>query len=177
MSEIKKEGAGFVGCEYKEISAGGERAAFCLDCYESFGWILDERTQKSTSSKGKLILRRERKIVNKAELTRLQRHFEACMEEIGALENSKTTNASIAALCIGLMGTVFMALATFAAVHAPPLYVLSALLAVPGLIGWILPYFVYQKLTARRTTVVRELIERKYDEIYGICEQGHQLLN
>lgn len=176
MNEIKKEGAGFVGYEYKEINAGGERAAFYLDCYESFGWTLDERTQEP-AAKGKLILKRERKIINKTELTRLQRHFEACMDEIRALEQSKTTSATIWAIVVGLIGTVFMAGSTFAAVHIPPRYMLSAILAVPGFTGWVLPYFLYKKLAAKRTRVVAELMERQYDEIYEICEQGNQLLN
>lgn len=178
MSEIRKDSAQFVGYEYKEITASGERAAFYLDCYESFGWVQDERTQETfPAAKGKLVLKRERKIVNKAELTRLQRHFEACMDEIAALEKSKTANAKIWAIVVGLIGTVFLAGATFAAVHEPPLYVLSAVLAVPGFIGWALPYFLYQKLAAKRAKVVAELVERKYDEIYEICEQGNKLLN
>lgn len=176
MNEIKKEGAGFVGYEYKEITASGERASFYLDCYQCFGWVLDERTQES-AAKGKLILKRERKIMNKMELTRLQRHFEACMDEIRALEQSKTTSATVWAIVVGLIGTVFMAGSTFAAVHVPPHYVLSAILAVPGFTGWVLPYLLYKTLVARRTKVVAELMERQYDEIYEICEQGNQLLN
>lgn len=178
MSEIRKDGGQFVGYEYKEITADGERAAFYLDCYESFGWVLDERTQENGSAgKGKLLLKRERKIVNKVELTRLQRHFEACMGEIRALEKSKTSNATIWAIAVGLIGTAFMAGATFAAIHVPPLYLLCTILAVPGFIGWVGPYFLYQKLAAKRTAVVAELVERKYDEIYEICEQGSKLLN
>lgn len=178
MSELRKDGGQFVGYEYKEISADGERAAFCLDCYESFGWVLDERTSENGSvGKGKYLLKRERKIINKMELTRLQRHFEACMDEITALERSKTSNATIWAIVVGLIGTAFMAGATFAAVHVPPLYVLSTILAVPGVIGWVLPNFIYKKLAAKRIRVVSELVEQKYDEIYEICEQGNKLLN
>lgn len=178
MSELRKDGGQFVGYEYKEISADGERAAFCLDCYESFGWVLDERTSENSSvGKGKYLLKRERKIINKMELTRLQRHFEACMDEITALERSKTSNATIWAIVVGLIGTAFMAGATFAAVHVPPLYVLSTILAVPGVIGWVLPNFIYKKLAAKRIRVVSELVEQKYDEIYEICEQGNKLLN
>lgn len=178
MSEIRKDSGAFIGYEYKEIEASGERAAFYLDCYENFGWILDERAQEVVpTSKGKLLLKRERKIMNKAELTRLQRHFEACMDEIGALEQSKTTNATIWAIVVGLVGTAFLAGATFAAVHVPPLYVLCTVLAVPGFAGWALPYFLFQKLAAKRAKVVAELVERKYDEIYEICEQGNKLLN
>ena len=177
MNEIKKEGSGFVGYEYKEINTSGERASFYLDCYQNFGWVQDERTQESGSrSKGKIILKRERKIMNKTELTRLQRHFEACMEEIAALEHSKTSAATITALVIGLIGTAFLAGATFAAVHEPPLWGLMVILAVPGFVGWLLPFFVYQKMSARRSKKVTELVERKYDEIYEICEQGNSLL-
>lgn len=174
MNEIKKEGAGFSGYEYKEISASGERASFYLDCYQNFGWFPDERTQE-LAAKGKLILKRERKIMNKAELTRLQRHFESCMDEIRALEQSKTTNAAIAAICVGLVGTACMAGSVFAVTHVPPLVAESILLAIPAFMGWILPWFLYRKLVFRRTKIVTELLEQKYDEIYEICEQGHKL--
>ena len=176
MGEIRKDSAQFIGCEYKEIAANGERAAFYLDCYESFGWAVDERARETGAAKGKLVLKRERKIMNKMELTRLQRHFEACMDEIRALEKSKTSNATIWAIVVGLTGTAFLAGATFAVTHAPPLYLLCAILAVPGFIGWTLPYFLYQKLAAKRAKVVAELVEQKYDEIYEICEQGNRLL-
>lgn len=115
--------------------------------------------------------------MNKMELTRLQRHFEACMDKISALEQFKTTTATICAFVVELIGTAFVAGSTFAVVHVPPLYVLSAILAVPGFTGWILPCLLYKKLTARRTKVVAELMERQYDEIYEICEQGNKLLN
>lgn len=178
MSEIRKGGGQFMGYDYKEIAADGERAAFCLDCYENFGWVLDERTQEDGSvGKGKFLLKRERKIVNKMELTRLQRHFEACMDEIKVLEKSKTANATLWAIVVGLIGTALLAGATFAVTHEPPLYVLCAILAVPGFAGWTIPYFLYQKLAAKRSKIVAELVEQKYDEIYEICEQGNKLLS
>lgn len=172
--DTRRNSTPFIGYEYKEIAARGEQASFYLDCYQSFGWIPDERTQ---TAKGKLVLKRERKIVNKVELTRLQRHFESCMDEIKALEKSKTANASIWALVVGLIGTAFMAGSTFAVVHEPPMVILTILLAIPGFIGWVLPCFIYQRLAARRAVVVAELVEQKYDEIYEICERGNQLLN
>ena len=176
MSELKKQSAGFTGYDYKEITASGERASFCLDCYQNFGWMLDERTQE-TGAKGKIVLKRERKIINKMELTRLQRHFETCMDEIAALERSRTTTATISALSVALAGTAFMAGSVFAVVHTPPLVLLSILLAVPAFLGWIMPWFLYRKLVFRRSQLVRELTEQKYDEIYEICQQGNELLN
>ena len=69
-----------------------------------------------------------------------------------------------------------MACSTFAVVHEPPLWILTAVLAVPGFIGWTLPVFLYRRMTARRSKVVAELMEEKYDEIYQICEKGNHLL-
>lgn len=173
MSEIKKDCKAYTGWEYKEISAGGERAAFFLDCYECFGWVPDERMGQT---KGRLVLKRERRIMNKAELTRLQRHFEACMEEIKGLERSKTTGATIAALGAGLIGTAFMAGSVFAIVNVPPLVILSVALALPGFLGWILPWFIYKKMVFRRSRLVVGLVEQKYNEIDEICSQGSRLL-
>ena len=77
---------------------------------------------------------------------------------------------------VGLCGTAVLAGATFAVTHVPPLIPLTVVLAIPGFLGWILPYFLYRAMVRRRTKVVNELMERKYDEIYEICEKGHQLL-
>ena len=77
---------------------------------------------------------------------------------------------------MGLLGTAFLAGATFAVTHTPPLIPLTILLAIPGFIGWILPMFLYRAMVRRRTRVVDELMERKYDEIYEICEKGQNLL-
>ena len=121
-------------------------------------------------------MKRDRKIVNKMELTRLQRHFEACVREIEALEKSKTSAATVWALVVGIIGTAFMAGSTFAVTHEPPLIPLCILLAVPGFLGWILPYFLYRRIAAGQARKLQPVIEAKEEEIYQICEKGHSLL-
>ncbi|MBS6366356.1 MAG: hypothetical protein KH420_03335 [Clostridiales bacterium] len=178
MSEIREDGMSFVGYEYLEVPVKSANAALCLDGYQSFGWVPDDHSPADPQGgKGKMVLKRDRKILNKVELTRLQRHFEACLAELAELERSKSTRATICAISVGLIGTVFMALSTFAVTHEPPLVVLSALFAIPGFLGWILPWFLYRGMVRRRTVVVNELMERKYDEIYEICKKGSALLN
>lgn len=178
MNEITKSGNDFVGYEYKEITADRERASMYLDGYLNFGWIADENIQTSAvMGKVTLKLKRDRKILNKTELTRLQRHFEACMNEIDAMEKSKTSDATIWALVIALMGTAFMAGSVFAITGETPLILLSIVLAVPAFIGWILPGFVYKARVRKKTGMVNPQIEQKYDEIYEICEKGSKLLN
>lgn len=88
----------------------------------------NRETDTDSSPKGKprmqetvvLHFRRPRTISSKAELTRLQRNFDSCVAELKALERDKTMPATIAALAVGILGTAFMAGATFAAVAEPP---------------------------------------------------------
>lgn len=120
----KKE---FVGYEYKEVITDKSRVSFLLDGYENFGWELDgnitevfgENRNPVKQSNVILRLKRNRKIINKMELTRLQRNFESCVREIDMLEKSKTSAATIYALIIAVVGTAFMAGATFAVTAQP----------------------------------------------------------
>lgn len=179
---MKKE---FMGYEYKEVIADKSRVSFLLDGYENFGWEADERIDeydrksKNLRKQNEVILqlKRNRKIINKMELTRLQRNFESCVREIEMLEKSKTQAATMYALIIAMAGTAFMAGATFAVTAQPPQVILCILLAIPGFTGWILPCFVYRKVVRERTGKITPLIEEKYDEIYTLCEKGNRLLS
>lgn len=173
----------FVGYEYKEIVTDNSRLSFLLDGYESFGWEEDGRMAESTVARNPsmqqrtvLRMKRNRKLVNKVELTRLERNFEACVDEIGKLEKAKTSSAAMYAIIAGVIGTAFMAGSVFAVTAQPPYYILCILLAVLGFLGWILPYFLYKKVAGKQTVKITPLIEAKYDEIYEICEKGNKLL-
>ena len=179
----EKKQRNYVGYEYKEIVADSGMASLLLDGYENFGWEVNENLSESdmrriagSSQKVVLRLKRDRKILNKMELTRLQRNFEACVAEIQTLERSKSSSATAYALVLGIIGTAFMAGATFAVTAQPPHIILCIILAVPGFLGWIFPYFLYKKIVAKQTEKITPLIEAKYDEIYEICEKGNKLL-
>lgn len=119
--------------------------------------------------------KRDRKIRNKSELTRLQRQFEACTAEIVSLEKSKVTEASAIAYAVGAAGCAFMAGSVFAVIagNIP----LCVILAVPGFLGWIAPYLVFRGISRKRTEAVAPLIDQKYDELYSVCEKANDLLN
>lgn len=183
MENAGKQQKNFIGYEYKEIAVEGSRASFLLDGYESFGWEVDENLTESCYSKkapyqSKVIIRmkRNRKIVNKAELTRLQRNFEACVSEIEAMERAKTSAATMWALIAAILGTAFMACSVFAVTAQPPQILLCILFAVPGFLGWILPFFIFKRIVRKQTEKLTPLIEDKYDEICEICEKGNNLL-
>lgn len=183
MEDTGRQRKNFVGYEYKEIIAESSRISFLLDGYECFGWELDEKRienrenqNPSYPKKEVFHLKRNRKIINKMELTRLQRNYEACLKEIETLEKSKTSAATIYALVVGIIGTAFMAGSVFAVTAQPPYMILSIILAIPAFVGWMIPYFLYRRVTRKQTEKLEPLIEQKYDEIYEICEKGNKLL-
>ena len=167
----------YTGYEYKKVKIPSGQLALYTDAYECFGWQMDERLS-DLSSDGLITLRlkRARKIMNKMELTRLERNFEGCMEDIAQLEREKTKTARFVSFAAGIIGTAFLAEATFAVTAAQPRILLCIILAVPGFAGWILPHFLYRHIVKKKTAAIEPLIDKKYDEIDELMKKGHALL-
>lgn len=177
MEQLQKDQTGYIGYEYKTVHIDTNQMSLCMDAYSNFGWKLDENGKSADQNSTAIYLKRDRKIINKAELTRLQRHFEDCLRQIDKLEKKKTSKATTLALITGVIGTAFMAGATFAITAQTPAIVLCILLAIPGFAGWIAPVFLYQYFVRKDTAMVEPLIGNQYEEIYVICEKGRKLLS
>ena len=176
--EVTRGGTDFIGYDYLTVSADSEKASMYLDAYKNLGWIMDDSLPvKQLGLTVTVKLKRDRKILNKTELTRLQQHLESCLDEITALEHSLTGTATIYSIIIGIIGTAFMAGSVFAVTNEPPLIFLCILLGIPGIIGWALPYRLYKYFAKKRSVEISPLIELKYDEIYEICEKGNALIH
>ena len=176
MSEFTKNADGFIGYEYKDVTVKRNMESVYADGYINFGWTLED-TSIPLQSIGSVTMKfkRDRKIRNKAELTRLQRQFEACVQEIERLEISKSIIASAVAYGLGIVGAAFMAGSVFAYISG--MVPLTIILAIPAFAGWILPYFCYLNISRKKTEQVTPLIDQKYDEIYEVCEKASGLLS
>ena len=175
MNEFIEKGKDFIGYEYKSITVKRSSADLFADSYPSFGWTL-EGTSLPLGAVNSVTMRfkRDRKIFNKAELTRLQRQFEAQVAEVECLEASKTMGATVAAYIIGILGTAAMAGSVFA--FLADMLALCIVLAVPGFVAWGVAYLLYLNIRKRKTEQVTPIIDGKYDEIYEVCEKANSLL-
>lgn len=163
--------------DYFKVTVNEDMLSQYMDGYGSFGWKPDENVQTEKGmGKATLHFKRERSILNKTELTRLQHHYEACMDEIRTLEESKQSVPTMVALTCGLTGCAFMTGSVFAITATPPVIWLNILLAVPGFILWGAAYFGYKEARRRRVKKVTPLIENKYEEAYQVCVQADKLL-
>lgn len=177
MSETTKNENGFVGYEYQKVSVkSNEAKKLYIDNYKNFGWEFDGYDLSIHEGlKITMKFKRDRRILNKAELTRLQRQFDSGVKQIEKLEFSKAISASIIAYGIGVVGAGFTVGAVFAFIAS--MTVLGIILAIPALVGWILPYFLYNRTLQTKTEKIAPLIEQQYDEIYEVCEKGNRLIH
>jgi hypothetical protein len=175
VSETPNQENRFVGYEYREVTVSQKMEPVYTDGYANFGWTL-EGVAPSIQRYSCLILKfkRDHKIRNKMELTRLQRQFDSCVSEIERLEMSKSIGASIVAYTLGILGLAFTVGAVFALIGGR--LALGILLALPALAGWVAPYWCYVALRRRKTAEVDPYIDKKYDEIYEVCEKANSLL-
>lgn len=165
----------FVAYEYISIPVKQTMETLYIDSFKCFGWIL-ENSVLNISNVNSVILKfkRDRRIKNRSELSELQRKCEDALIAVERLERSKTSTAAIKALIIGVIGISFVtgAVFSFLANQIPLFIFLSAL----GLIGCVLPYFVYNKTREKKTLEVTQLVDKQFDIIYEACEKASKML-
>ena len=174
MDTTLQEG-NFVAYEYRDVVVRRDMEALCADSFPSFGWKLENRSHSLGAGNISLKFKRNRRVSNRAELTRLQREYESHMDDIVKLENSKLIVPSAVAYGVGLVGAVFMALALYG--YLQDMKMMCAILSVPAFVCWIVPYFAYTVLKQRKTEELVPIIDQKYDAIYEICEKADKLVH
>ena len=174
MNESGKNENSFVAYEYKDVNIRRGMETLYTDAYPSFGWKLDATGPALGLTTVNLKFKRNRRVQNKAELTRLQREFEGKAHEIEKLEESKAIAPSVIAYAVGIVGAAFTTGAVFAGLANS--IVLCIVLAIPALVGWVVPYFAFNRVKKNKEEKVAPMIDRQYDAIYEVCKQGSRLL-
>jgi hypothetical protein len=155
------------------VNVSQDLLPLCSDCYRALGWtILNTSNGIGTVT---MKLQRDHKIKNRTALCDLQRKCEEAFKSIERLEKSKMKNAMAASLGTGIIGTVFMAGSVFA--YLASMIPLCVILAIPGFIGWMLPYSLYKKIEKKSINKTAPIINQNYDLIYESCEKATNLLN
>lgn len=177
----------FIAYEYLSIKVESDKEPLYIDCYENFGWILINNTalidkedyylNNVNNRKVNIKFKRDRKIKNKLKLISLQKKLEICLKELEEYEKSPIRLGMVWALTIGFIATIFMAISVFAITATNPLYILCIISGIIGIIGWILPFFIYNKIKDEETEKNVSLIEEAYNSIYDYCEQAKKLIN
>jgi len=147
--------------------------------YSSLGWEPDGQQRGLLYTT--LTFKRDRGVKNKEQLNRLQARIEDGVNGIAYMEESKTKNALITSLAIGIFAALMfgggMSLIMF---NAAPL-VLAALIGgiALGIVGGAVAaivYPLYKKMVRSKTAKTDPLIEKKRDEIADLCQEASGLI-
>lgn len=149
--------------------------------YPNFGWEISTLPAAGKQREDKrgcisLYFQRDKSLCNKMELTRLQHHFDSCIVDIDRLEKGAAVPGKIVAVITATLGTVFLAVSTIAALAAQPNYLASVLLALPGLIFWIMSFLLYRFILQNRRRDVQAIISERMETIQKLCHEGRALL-
>lgn len=181
VTYIKLNNDDYKGYEYKELVVDKSKLSLYIDGFEKFGWYLEDNQEKlvesNTSGKTLVKFKRDKKILNRAELTRLQRNFEDCMKQIESLEASKSSLATALSIFIGIFGMLVLAVSIMIAVNNSNLMILAVVLSVPGFLAVVMAHYTYKKIVIYKTSKIDPLIQKKVEEIYGLIKKATDLLD
>lgn len=158
----------FVGYEYTSVRVSAAHESMVVDGYRNFGWLPDG------SRNGMLRFKRDRSLLNKTELTRLQRQFDSHLRELDSLEKAPGYKSSLIGWCVGLLGCVFLGGATFS--YLGGFMVLMVVLAVPGFLCWLGAAPIANKIRRVVEVCNEPTIDHLYDMNYDVCRRANSLL-
>lgn len=101
--------------------------------------------------------------------------MELALKEVEKRELEPSVIGYLYSIIVGVIGTVFMVISVFSITAAIPLYIPCIIFV--GIIGWILPYFVYVKVKDNKVKENTTLIEEQYNTIYDSCELVKSLIS
>lgn len=164
--------------DYKTVETDLRSSSEVLDSYESLGWDLAGR---SDGIMGGVVLnfKRSRKIKNKERLNRVQVRLDDSLECIKVYEKGKSQSATAAAVIIGIIGALLLGTGMSFILAFGKLelwqFIASIILGVAGMAVCGLAYLAYVKMRAKNTSKMDVLIDKKHDEIAGLCEEAQRL--
>ncbi len=162
--------------EYMKVRVLEKDYSAYIDGYKNFGWFKDENVIDINEGLYVIIaLKRDRRILNKVELTRLQQNFEDCMKQIERLHKYINIPATILASLTGMSGVLFMMGAVWMFCDIHRINPVNILLACIGIFCQVMALYVYKKIYLLRYVKINPLIEIKQDELYEICNKGRKL--
>lgn len=129
---------------------------------------------RESDNRTSLQFKRNKNLIHKNELNRLQGYFENTLGEVEHMEQTKMVAAYMSGAVGGILGSVFMALSVFTFLVGNTLGCIG--LAVPGVAVWILGAVCYSLMKNRKEKKIREENRIKSEAIDDICEKAYLLL-
>lgn len=168
----------FISYEYKTVSVKAKDQTKAMDMYEAFGWEITG-TASAVTGDTTLSLKRNRNLLHKQELNKLERQAEDTFATINGLERSKTLVASVFAYIFGCFAALVLGggmCLTMLIEGSIPAFVGGVILGVAGIALCGVNYVIYKKLVEKKTKSLLPVIDQTEEKLANTLEKGNDLL-
>lgn len=173
----------YITYEYKSINVKTDLEQMYIDCYKNFGWIpvnnIREDYYINDNPNPNLInikFKRNRKIQHRETLNKLQEKYEQALLKVNKLENEPNLKGLIYSMSLGIVASIFLTISIFSATGEKTAWFLAIFCGIIGIIGCIMPYFIYKNTKTKSENENKTKIEEQYNIMYDICEQVKKIL-
>ena len=166
--------------DYKTVRVNRTMEAMLTDAYQNLGWELTNTTMAEGSlTNVNVSFKRNRKIENKMELTKLQEKVDNILANIENLQTKKKNAGVVEGISTGVVGAlIFGGGMSMSMLNTASVGLLVGGIAVGivgiavGLLGWL----VFKKINKKKNTKIQPILESEFDKLADVCEQAHGLI-
>lgn len=174
----------YVAYEYLSVNVKSDLEPMYIDCFEHFGWIPVNNSGKRdyyiNSNPYQYIVnikfKRNKKVKSKEELRILQDKCEKVFFTIDKLENLPHSIATMYSLVVGIISLFILLISVFYLINLNTICFFAILGCIIGIIGIILPYFIYEKTKYKKEIEIKVKIEECQQIIDDTCLKARSIL-
>lgn len=169
-------GDGYRSFEYARTVVKNELAQAACDCYEALGFELTDQRSAIPGGPATLSFRRNRKVLWKAQLAKMQCAMDDTLATIAHLEAEKTRKASGQAIAIGVVSALIFGIGLCCAMVWTSLMVPGIVVGVLGIAGCIFAWLHYRKVYETESARINPQIEEAYDRLATQRKEAQAIL-
>ena len=165
--------------DYKTVRVKRDMEAMYTDAYENLGWEVTSTTLADASmSYVNVSFKRDRKIVNKTELNKLQDEIDEVLTNIEKTKSKKANAGVVEGVSTGVVGAlVFGGGMSMSMVLEGIGFLIGGIaLGVVGIGVMFLGWLVHNKVQKKKLTKLEPIYQEQLDKLSELCEQANKLL-
>ena len=157
-----------------------------INCYSNFGWIPINNNGKRDYYLNSnpnpyfvnITFKRSRRISQKDELQKLQKECENAIKEIDKLEKMPNSIGMVYSLTVGVLASICIAICIYSLFFCESIiWPLVIIFGMIGIIGIVLPYFIYKKIKEDKEIENKSKIKKAEEIIFDTCDKARKILS
>lgn len=165
--------------DYKTVRVQRSMEAMLTDAYENLGWEVTNTQMAGVGTNNvDISFKRDRKVVNKQELNKLQFKIDDTLEKIRKIQNQKGNAGVPEGIATGVVGALVLGGGmSMVMVLSGTAYLIGGIvLGVVGIGIGLLGWLVDNKIQKKKLAKLEPQYQEELDKLSDLCEEANKLL-